>query len=62
MRGRVLLVVAGEVVIGDSRELVDLGVIAVDPQLLGDRLLRLFEVLQGLVVLIYLAVCLLLVR
>ena len=62
MRGRVLLVVAGEVVIGDSRELVDLGVIAVDPQLLGDRLLRLFEVLQGLVVLIYLALCLLLVR
>lgn len=52
MQGWLLLVVAGEVVIGDSRELVDLGVVGIDAQLLGDRLLRLLEVLKRLVVLV----------
>lgn len=52
MKGWLLLVVTGEVVIGDSCQLVDFGVVGIDTQLLSDRLLCLFEVLIGLVMLI----------
>ena len=43
----VLLVVAGEVVVGDARELVDLGVAGGDHHLLVEDLLGLLEVVDG---------------